>query len=72
MSLVCHAQNRLQSACDAGVLAGRRAEMTNGYDSNAQAVAQTYFKANFDQSQQGTSATSLTASTTDSGNTISG
>jgi Flp pilus assembly protein TadG len=72
LSRVYHAQNRLQSACDAGVLAGRRAEMTNGYDSNAQATAQTYFKANFDQTQQGTSATTLTTSTPDSGNTVNG
>ena len=72
LSRVYHAQNRLQSACDAGVLAGRRAELTNGFDSGAQGTAQTYFKANFDQTQQGTSATTLTASTPDSGNTING
>ena len=45
-----HAPNRLQSARNAGVLAGRRAELTNSYDTNAQ----TYFKAKFDQSRQGT------------------
>ena len=72
LSRVYRAQNRLQSACDAGVLAGRRAEMTNGFDTNAQAVAQTYFKANFDQAQQGTSETALTTTTADSGNTIMG
>ncbi|WP_295634260.1 TadE/TadG family type IV pilus assembly protein [Novosphingobium sp.] len=74
LSRVYHAQNRLQSACDAGVLAGRRAEMTNGYDTNAQATAQTYFKANFDETQQGSKAntTTLTTTTPDSGNTVNG
>ena len=72
LSRVYHAQNRLQSACDAGVLAGRRAELTNGYDGPAQTVGQRYFNANFDQAQQGTSATSLTTTTPDSGNTING
>ena len=54
LSRVYHAPNRFQSARDAGVLAERRAELTNGYDTNAQATTQTYFKANFDQTQQGT------------------
>ncbi len=72
LSRVYRAQNRLQSACDAGVLAGRRAEMTNGFDTSAAAVAQKYFKVNFDEAQQGTSATSLTTTTADSGNTING
>ena len=72
LSRVYHAQNRLQNACDAGVLAGRRTEMTNGFDTAAQNTAQTYFKANFDQDLQGTSSTTLTTSTADSGNTING
>lgn len=72
LSRVYRAQNRLQSACDAAVLAGRRTEMTNGFDTNAAAVAQKYFKVNFDEAQQGTSATTLTTTTADSGNTIKG
>lgn len=72
LSRVYHAQNRLQSACDAGVLAGRRAETTNGFDTVASTAAQTYFKANFDQTQQGASSTVLVTSTPDSGNTVNG
>lgn len=35
MSRAYQTQSRLQSACDAGVLAGRRAVTNNGFDSTA-------------------------------------
>ena len=46
-------QNRLQSACDAGALAGRRAVSTNGFDTNAQDRATDYFNTNFDSGEAG-------------------
>lgn len=64
------AQNRLQGACDAAILAGRRAVTTNGYDATAQATA--YFNANFVPAQQGTKSTSFTSASSDNGVTITG
>ena len=48
------AKNRLQAACDAGVLAGRRAVASTGFDAAAQSQARTYFAANFDNGVMGT------------------
>ncbi len=44
-------KSRLQAACDAAVLAGRRTVTSNGYDTTAQGEATTYFGTNFDASQ---------------------
>lgn len=57
MSRSYRVQNRLQNACDAGVLAGRRSIVTNGYDATAQAQAKKFFDINFDPAQQGTTGT---------------
>lgn len=65
-------QNRLQNACDAGVLAGRKAVTTNGYDATAKAQAQTYFNINFDPQQQGVTNTVFLTSGDASGNSIGG
>jgi len=65
-------KNRLQAACDAGVLAGRRAVTTNGFDTSAQTRAQTYFKTNFDQTTESTRDTKFTPTSSDSGNQIDG
>ena len=65
-------QNRLQNACDAAVLAGRKAVTTNGYDATAKAQAQTYFDINFDAQQQGTSHTTFLSAGDASGNAIGG
>ncbi len=65
-------QNRLQNACDAAVLAGRKAVTTNGYDSNAKAQAQTYFDINFDPAQQGTTHTTFLSEGDTAGNSIGG
>ncbi|MFM6932209.1 MAG: TadE/TadG family type IV pilus assembly protein [Novosphingobium sp.] len=65
-------KNRLQGACDAAVLAGRKSIATNGYDNAAKAVATTYFGTNFDQVAQGTQSTAFTSSATTSNNQVSG
>lgn len=63
-------QTRLQAACDAGVLAGRRAVSTNGFDATAKAQADNYFYANFDEAHQGSHDTTFTPSSADKGGTI--
>lgn len=65
-------KNRLQAACDAGVLAGRRAVTTNGFDTAASARATTYFNTNFDQTTEGTSGTQFLPTSADSGNRVNG
>ena len=66
------AKNRLQAACDAAVLAGRRAVTTSAFDAAAQAQASTYFATNFDDGQLGTRNTAFSATGADRGNTITG
>lgn len=63
-------QRRLQAACDAGVLAGRRAVGSNGFDRTALAQANLYFNNNFDEGRQESSNTVFTPTTPDNGNTI--
>jgi Flp pilus assembly protein TadG len=63
---------RLQAACDAGVLAGRRAVTTNGFDASAQAQAHQYFDANYDQASQQTEKPVFTPISNDNGNTVEG
>ena len=70
MSRAYQAQSRLQSACDAGVLAGRRAVTNNGFDQAAQDQARRYFNMNFDEDVQGTDNTDLDIETDVSGNAI--
>ena len=65
-------ENRLQNACDSGVLAGRRAVSEDGFDSNAQTQANNFFNTNFDEVTEGSSSTSFSASSPDEGNTIEG
>ena len=65
-------QNRLQNACDAAVLAGRKAVTTNGYDATAKAQAQSYFDINFDPQQQGTTHTTFLSEGDAAGNSIGG
>ena len=65
-------QNRLQNACDAGALAGRRAVDDNGYDTAARNQADAYFDTNFDETGEGTTNTSFVTSTQDNGNTVDG
>lgn len=69
---VYKARNRLQSACDAGTLAGRRAITTNGYDTTARAQANAYFNTNFVQNDLGATGTSFTTASANNGNLITG
>jgi Flp pilus assembly protein TadG len=63
-------KNRLQAACDAGSLAGRKTVSTNGFDSAALAAANSYFNADFDETALGSKNTAFTPTTPDSGQTI--
>ena len=47
MSRAYQVQSRLQSACDAGALAGRKTVTTQGFDGPALRAANNYFKVNF-------------------------
>jgi len=70
LSFVYRAQNRLQGACDASVLAARRAVTTNGLDATAKTQGQNYFNVNYVEAQQGTKNTALVWSTPDNGVTV--
>lgn len=72
MSRAYKVQNRLQSACDAGALAGRRAVTNAGFNAAAQTQANRYFAINFDQNQQGTHSTAISFSSDQAGNSING
>lgn len=65
-------KNRLQGACDAAVLAGRKSISSNGYNTAAKAVATTYFGTNFDQISQGTQNTTFTSVANSSNNQVTG
>jgi Flp pilus assembly protein TadG len=65
-------QNRLQNACDAGTLAGRRAVDTNGFDDTAKGQANQFFKSNFDDTEEGVTTSSFNPTSSDNGNTITG
>lgn len=74
MARAYKAERRLQAACDAGALAGRRAVSTNGFDDDP-AVAQeatAYFTANFTDAEQETHGTTFIPSSPDDGGTIVG
>lgn len=72
MARAYKADRRLQAACDAGALAGRRAVTTNGFDTAAHAQADQYFNANYDSAAEGTADANFTASSQDNGNTVVG
>jgi len=65
-------ENRLQSACDSAVLAGRRSITTNGYDTAAENAANAYFNTNFDEAAQEAHSTAFSADSQDDGNTVVG
>ncbi|MGB7374570.1 TadE/TadG family type IV pilus assembly protein [Pontixanthobacter sp.] len=65
-------QNRLQNACDSGVLAGRRAVDENGYTTTAQTQAEDYFYTNFDQKIEGAKSTTFVTTATENNNRIDG
>ncbi|MDP3906618.1 TadE/TadG family type IV pilus assembly protein [Novosphingobium sp.] len=70
MSRAYQIQNRLQSACDAGVLAGRRAVTNSGFTDQAKQQAEDYFAINFDEEIHGTQNTSFVPEGDNSGNAI--
>ena len=72
MSRAYRTQNKLQAACDAGVLAGRRAVTTSGFDQASEDQADDYFDTNFDDDGQGARNTQFAADSADDGNTVTG
>lgn len=72
MSRAYQIQTRLQSACDAGVLAGRRAITNQGFTAAAEAQALRYFNVNFDENAQGSSNTTISFTGDNAGNTVTG
>ena len=73
MSRAYRVENRLQSACDSAVLAGRRAIGSNGYrDAVEKVQANNYFATNFDEASMESTGTSFTSSTPDNGKTVTG
>lgn len=72
MSRGYRAQNRLQAACDSGVLAGRRAVSINGFDNAAKDKATAFFNTNFEPAAYDAHDVSFDASSPDEGNTVEG
>lgn len=66
------AEQQLQSACDAGVLAGRRAVTNNGFDAASEGAAKAFFNTNYNDAAQTTRSTTFEASSPDDGNTVNG
>lgn len=66
------AERRLQSACDAGALAGRRGVGAKGFDDAAKKQAQNYFNVNFDPNIEQSTDTVFTVTSPDNGNSIVG
>ncbi len=56
------AKSRLQQACDAGVLAGRKAQATSTYTPEAQNQAQRYFSFNYPAGLYGSQSTAFSSS----------
>lgn len=72
MSRAYMVQNRLQNACDSGVLAGRRAVDANGFTTAAKDRAETFFETNFDETNEGVNSTAFSATSPDNGNSVVG
>jgi Flp pilus assembly protein TadG len=67
MSRAYMAKTRLQTACDASALAGRRVMQNDTLDSNVTAEAVRFFNYNFNQGQYGTAAFTPTVTRPESG-----
>ncbi|MEZ5688131.1 MAG: TadE/TadG family type IV pilus assembly protein [Caenibius sp.] len=65
-------KTRLQAACDAGALAGRRAVTTEGFNNAAEVVANNYFDANFNPANEGLGNAQVAFTSPDSGSTVVG
>lgn len=70
MSRAYRAKNRMQAACDAAVLSGRKQVTTNGFTQQAQQVAANYFATNFDSTSNEVRDVQFQTSSDDDGNTI--
>lgn len=64
------AKEQLQSACDAGVLAGRRAVTNNGFDTASVNAAKAFFNTNYNDNAQTTRLTKFEPVSPDDGNTV--
>lgn len=65
-------QSRLQGACDAGTLAGRRSVTNNGFDANAKQEAESYFDNNFHEGPNSAAQTTRSFTSDSAGNVVSG
>lgn len=63
---------RLQQACDAAALAGRKAVGDGTWNATTAARARTFFNSNFPSGYQGTTGTTFTPNSTDNGTTVTG
>ncbi|MCJ2179456.1 pilus assembly protein TadG-related protein [Novosphingobium album (ex Hu et al. 2023)] len=77
MSQAYRLDNRLQAACDAAVLAGRRAvtdigPSPSGFNTLAQTTASNYFQTNFDDTTGVVTGTTFSATSDDQGITVNG
>jgi Flp pilus assembly protein TadG len=70
LSRAYKAKIRLQSACDAGVLAGRKSVSNNGFDQTALSVANRYFESNLEFASQDILSVRFMPRSIDSGNTV--
>ncbi|APG63704.1 hypothetical protein LPB140_07950 [Sphingorhabdus lutea] len=70
ISRVQMVKTRLQQACDAGVLAGRKAVGDGTFDNDAKSRSASFFKANFPTGYQGTSNTSFSPYSNNGGTTV--
>jgi Flp pilus assembly protein TadG len=72
LSRAYRVQSRLQYACDAGVLAGRKTVSSNGFDQTVQDTASDYFDANFDRNGLSARSVNFSTSSQNNGQTING
>ncbi|MFA9200716.1 MAG: pilus assembly protein TadG-related protein, partial [Cypionkella sp.] len=72
MSRAYKAQTRLQAACAAAVLAGRKAVAANGFDSAVAGEADSYFANNFGATEHDAANTRFTPASPDNGLTVTG
>lgn len=72
MALAYKAERKLQAACDAGVLAGRRAVLDDGFDEAAEDKANAFFDANFDPAEMEIDDASFVPDSNDDGETVTG
>lgn len=72
MARAYKAERRLQAACDAGALAGRRAVTDAGFTDAVEEQAEQYFDANYNSMAEDTGEATFTVTSDDDGNTIEG